>query len=1327
MKRVLIVDDKEENLYYLEVLLGAEGYAVESARHGAEALVLARKAPPDVVISDLLMPVMDGYTLLRHWKGDARLKRVPFIVYTATYTEPEDERLALSLGADAFILKPAEPDDFLRRLREVEAVGIAAVPTMAPEEMSDEAAMLQGYSETLIRKLEQKTMQLEAVNRALQEDVAARQQIELALRASEAQFASAFTHAGVGMALLTPGGQYVKANRALCEMFGYPEAELLTKSYQEVTHPDDRDDHGAVRRMLAGEIDSIRMEKRYLHRGGHVVWGHLTASLLRDEAGAPVHVIAQIQDITERKKSEEATEAAMRRLTDAQRIGQIGDWEWFPKTESIVWSPQVFEILGRDPLLGPPRNYEEYTAIFDEENRAILKASVALAITTGETQGHEVSLQRPDGRRIQIRGVVVPRGAEDGHVVNLHGTIQDITASRQTEAALHRSEALFRTLVQTSWDCFHLVEPTGQIIYESPSVTRLLGYLPEEMVGHNALEFVHPEDVARIMGGVDILAETGSLRTVTLRVRHKDGRWRWVESYEVNLREHPDVRAIAVNYRDITERVEAEAAARRLAAIVESSADAIIGKDTSGIITSWNRGAEKVFGYTERDMVGTSVMRLIPSDRQSEEHYIIGTVLRGESVENFETKRLTKDGRLIDVAVTASPIRDSDGKVIGVSKVARDITARKIAEASANQLLSVLEASLNEIYIFDAETLRFDYVNESARRNLGFSMETMRGQTPLDFKPEFTAESFAALVAPLRSHERPKIIFETVHQRADGSIYPVEVHLQLVEQNEKPVFLAVINDTTEARRVKEALKASEADFRILAESMPQMVWITRADSWNVYHNQQWVDYTGLSVEESAGHGWSVALHPDDQERGARAWAAATATGSHYTVEFRIRRADGIYRWWLVRGVPQRDAAGQIVKWFGTCTDIHDLKQAELEIQTLNSDLERRVALRTSELVTATQEAEEANRAKSDFLSRTSHELRTPLNAILGFGQLLEGEVRDPEQVDSVEQILRAGRHLLELINEMLDISRIEAGHLELALQAVPVSEIFGETLALVRPMARDRGITLDPFESTARVLVDRQRFKQVVLNLLSNAVKYNRPGGRVTCRAAEHGAGRVRVSITDTGIGISTADADKVFTAFGRFGIATTNVEGIGLGLAITRQLTELMGGQIGYESVLGEGSTFWVDLPLATQAVAGRETSAHAAEPAAPPVERAARKLLYIEDNVSNLRLVTRIIARRPAVEFLSAANGTLGLEMAREQLPDMILLDLHLPDIDGDEVLRQLQADPATAGIPVVMLSADAISARREQTLAAGARAFLTKPIEVRAFLAVIDQHLG
>jgi CheY-like chemotaxis protein len=354
----------------------------------------------------------------------------------------------------------------------------------------------------------------------------------------------------------------------------------------------------------------------------------------------------------------------------------------------------------------------------------------------------------------------------------------------------------------------------------------------------------------------------------------------------------------------------------------------------------------------------------------------------------------------------------------------------------------------------------------------------------------------------------------------------------------------------------------------------------------------------------------------------------------------------------------------------------------------------------------------------------SHELRTPLNSILGFGQLLELGPMAPDQQESVALVLRAGRHLLNLINEMLDISRIEAGGLRLSLEPVSVAEALRAALDLVRPLAQDQGIALaaDMPVDERHVLADRQRLQQVLLNLLSNAVKYNRPGGRVVVSCGDVEPDRFRISVTDTGAGLTAAHLGRLFIPFDRLGAEGRGVEGTGLGLTLSKHLTEAMGGVVRVESTPGVGSTFSVELPLAAgstaESAAGPPAAAHGA--AAP----AALRVLYVEDNLANLRLVERILALRPGVKLVSALRGRDGIDLCRQEVPDLVLLDQHLPDMTGDEVLSILRADPVTRGIPVVMLSADASPGQIRGLLAAGARDYLTKPLDVSKFLALIDE---
>ena len=409
----------------------------------------------------------------------------------------------------------------------------------------------------------------------------------------------------------------------------------------------------------------------------------------------------------------------------------------------------------------------------------------------------------------------------------------------------------------------------------------------------------------------------------------------------------------------------------------------------------------------------------------------------------------------------------------------------------------------------------------------------------------------------------------------------------------------------------------------------------------------------------------------------------------------------------------RDDYGDIIGYLliGTDNSVH--KQVELELNE------------------AMAVAEKANLAKSDFLSSMSHELRTPLSAILGFAQLIESgsPAPTPSQSRSVDQILQAGWYLLELINEILDLALIESGKLSLSLEPISLAEVMHECQAMIEPQAQKRGISVafPQFECAYFVKADRTRVKQVLINLLSNAIKYNKVGGTVVVDCTASTPGRIRICVKDSGEGLTPDKLTQLFQPFNRLGKEANVEEGTGIGLVVCRRLIELMGGVIGVESTVGVGSVFWIELNLTAEP----QPAAGAAEPTA--VARAQvqadvqlRTLLYVEDNPANLMLVEDLIARRPDIRLLSAADGNRGIEIARASRPDVILMDINLPGISGIQALKILRADPATAHIPVVALSANAIPRDIEKGLAAGFFRYLTKPIKVNEFMEALDVAL-
>jgi signal transduction histidine kinase/ActR/RegA family two-component response regulator len=428
----------------------------------------------------------------------------------------------------------------------------------------------------------------------------------------------------------------------------------------------------------------------------------------------------------------------------------------------------------------------------------------------------------------------------------------------------------------------------------------------------------------------------------------------------------------------------------------------------------------------------------------------------------------------------------------------------------------------------------------------------------------------------------------------------------------------------------------------------------------------------------------------------------------------------------------RDASDKVIGYLLMGTDNTARKQVEAEQALLDARLrEQQLALQETNvaLEAARAVAEKANRAKSEFLSSMSHELRTPLNAVLGFAQLLASDKPPPSvsQQRSLDQILKGGWYLLQLINEILDLAMIESGKVTMSRESMGLAEVLKDCQAMIGPQADKRGIRLifTPLSRAFFVHADRTRVKQVMINLLSNAIKYNRRSGSVTVTCSEGAEGMVRVSVTDTGVGLAPAQVDKLFQPFNRLGQEDGVEEGTGIGLVVTKQLTELMGGVIGVDSAIGVGTTFWVELTASDEPVL-EQVALDNVLPLGEPDLSLQRTLLYIEDNPANLALVEQLILRRSDLKLLTAIDGHTGIQLARTYLPDVILMDINLPGVSGFGCLKILQDDSATAHIPVLALSANAMPRDIEKGVEAGFFRYLTKPINVVEFMSALDQAL-
>ncbi len=900
-------------------------------------------------------------------------------------------------------------------------------------------------------------------------------------------------------------------------------------------------------------------------------------------------------------------------------------------------------------------------------------------------------------------------------------------------------EEYFRALFSLIPDGVVVIDPEKALPLQfNPSAHQQLGYTAEEFSTLRVSDYEAEEAPEATRARIEKVLRSGRDDFET-RHRRKDGALMDVK-VSVLMMDIAGKPCFLCIYRDISEHKQAKHELQRsemlLSSIVDNIPAMVFLKQAGDLrFEMLNRAGADLLGLSQQDIAGKNDYDFFPREQADFFTANDRAVLSSREPKDIPEEPIhARNGETRYLHTRKIGIYDPEGKATHLLGVSIDITDHKRAEDALlrehDYATSLIEIAPVIILLLDTQGM-IQHANPFFEQLSGYRLDEIRGK-----------EWFATFL-PTRDQARIRALFQaaTHNEPTRGNINPIvtrsgeerdiEWSDQAMRDAEGKVtsVLAIGQDVTARSKMEQALRMSE-------ERLNEAQRIAQVGSWELdlaSGKLLWTDeiFHLFEIEKSqfgaTYEAFLNAIHPDDRDSVNHAYTHSLETRKSYEITHRLLMRDGRIKWVHERCTSNFDPHGKPLRSVGTVQDITRQWQAEENLRQMNETLEARVAERTSALMRAKEEAERANSAKSEFLSRMSHELRTPMNAILGFGQLLESDMRNPlapDQQDNIHEILHAGAHLLELINEVLDLARIESGRLELMPEAVPIRPLVDECVALMQSLAGQRNIQLTAeTQGGCAVKADRLRLRQILLNLLSNAIKYNREGGSVEIACHLAPPSRVRIEVHDSGRGIPPGEMTRLFKPFERIGSAYDGIEGTGIGLALAKKLTEAMGGLIGVDSMDGKGSTFWIELPLAAAEAPIPTMESKAVEHS---VRSTSRTLLYIEDNPANLRLVKKIIAGRPELALLDAHTAELGLAIARAHQPDIILLDINLPGLDGYEALHDLQNNPATCHIPVIAITANAMERDVKKGLAAGFVDYLAKPIQIPRFLALLDELL-
>jgi PAS domain S-box-containing protein len=985
---------------------------------------------------------------------------------------------------------------------------------------------------------------------------------------------------------------------------------------------------------------------------------------------------------------------------------------------------------------------------------------------------YELTYIRKDGSRFPaIVSVTALRDDQDAIIgYLLIGT--DNSARKRAEEALVKAGALQNAIFNSANFSSIATDAKGVIQIFNVGAERMLGYTAAEVMNKiTPADISDPQElIARakalsvelgtpITPGFEALvfkASRGIEDIYELTYVRKDGsRFGAVVSVTALRDDQGAIIGYLLIGTDNTARQQAEEALRKAgalqSAIFNSANFSSIATDAKGVIQIFNVGAERMLGYTAAEVMN----KITPADISDPQQLVarakalsveLGTPITpgfealvfkaSRGIEDiYELTYIRKDGSRFPAVVSVTALRDAQDAIIGYLLIGTELKAGALQSAIFNSanFSSIATDARGVIQIF----------NVGAERMLGYTAaEVMNKITPADIsdsqeviaRAKALSVELGTSIAPgfealaFKASRGIEDIYELTYIRKDGSRFPAVVSVTALRDDQDAIigYLLIGTDNTARKQVEEERKKLDQRLRdqqfytrSLIESNIDALMTTDPFGIVTDVNKQMEALTGCTRDELIGAPFKGYF--TDPERAEAAIRQVLNENKVTNYELTARARDGKETVVSYNATTFYDRNRILQGVFAAARDVTERKLLDQVLQENNVELQ-----------SAKSAAEKSNLAKSDFLSSMSHELRTPLNAILGFAQLIEtgSPPPTPAQKRSLDQILTGGWYLLEMISEILDLALIESGKVSPSLEPVSLVEALLGCRDLMEPQARKRNISLT-FPQLAIpyfVHADQTRIKQVLINLLSNAIKYNKRGGTVAVECVLKPLNMIRISVRDTGEGLTPEQLAQLFQPFNRLGKENSAEEGTGIGLVVTKRLVEQMGGAIGAESTVGVGSVFWIDLSLTkapqhTLLGAGPLTQIQIQVQAG----EVPRTLLYVEDNPASLELVEQLVSRRSNLRLLSAADGNLGIEYARTFRPDVILMDINLPGVGGLDAMRILRADPPTAHIPIIAISANAVPRDIEKALAAGFFRYLTKPIKVNEFMAALDLALS